>query len=171
MTVSTTSCPTDGAVARRAVRATLYDELAPYVWPLVVSILGDPARAEEVTTRVFAELADSPGPELPGTSRRAWALALAHRRAVEERRRGATAASAPNGAAPRVDTTFATLSERERGCVALAYVDGAGADEIGRRMDLPATEVPQQARAGMRRLRDAVRSAAPRPGPGPGPLQ
>src|SRR4029453_13664356 len=74
-----------GRVARGDLTAfgVLYDALAPRVFGLIRQVLRDPAQSEEVTQEVMVEIWRSATRYDPGRGTvTAWALTIAHRRAV-----------------------------------------------------------------------------------------
>src|SRR5712691_10654146 len=71
-----------------AAVAELYDHYGRLVFSVAIGIVGDSAVAEEIVQDVFVRVWRSAATYRPdGASVRAWLLAIAHHRAVDEWRR------------------------------------------------------------------------------------
>lgn len=161
-----------------AAFAELYDALAPRIYGLVRRILRDPAQSEEVSQEVFLELWRSSSRYDPrrGTAQ-AWALTIAHRKAVDRIRAVAAsrvrddvyAASAVDVEhdstgetvlgrldAQRVRTALATLTDHQRQAVELAYLGGRTHTDVAQALDVPLGTAKTRIRDGLIRLRSAL---------------
>ena len=158
--------------------ARFYDRMAPAVWRLVVRVVREPRLAEDVTQEVFVQLwRDAPRFDPERGSARAFALTVAHRRAVDtvrrEQSRRDTAArveaqpppeDAPDAARAalgridraRVLDALAALAAPQRRCIELAYFGGLSQSQIAHQLDLPLGTVKTRVRDGLLRLRDAL---------------
>jgi RNA polymerase sigma-70 factor (ECF subfamily) len=158
--------------------ARFYDRVAPAVWRLVVRVVREPRLAEDVTQEVFVQLwRDAAKFDPERGSARAFALTVAHRRAVDavrrEQSRRDTAArveaqppaeDAPDAARAalgridraRVLDALAALAAPQRRCIELAYFGGLSQSQIAHQLDLPLGTVKTRVRDGLLRLRDAL---------------
>lgn len=160
----------------------LYGLVSAPVYGLVRRVLRDPAQSEEVAQEVLLELWRSAAAYDPARgSGRAWALTLAHRRAVD-RVRSARAArereekAGRRSAGPAFDEVvetvegrlerewvrrcLAALTEIQRQAVTLAYYEGLTYREVGRRLSVPLGTVKTRMRDGLLRLRACLDGAA-----------
>ncbi|MEQ8717675.1 MAG: ECF RNA polymerase sigma factor SigK [Acidimicrobiales bacterium] len=160
-----------------AAFALLYDELAPLVHGVVLKVLRDPSRAEEVTQEVFVELWRIAARYDAGRgSVRAWTATLAHRRAVD-RVRSEQAHRDRNDRVsrlePTVEDTVATdvedrferervrrsldeLTDLQREAVELAYFGGHTYREVAVLLGVAEGTVKTRIRDGLIRLRDTM---------------
>lgn len=174
--------PSDGITAwlRAAGRgdedafARVYDELAALVHGGVLRVIRDPAQSEEVTQEVFVELWRlAPRFDATRGTVRAWAMTIAHRRAVDRVRSSAASRSrdaydaarpAPAPATPeeavgdrieqlRVRRALDSLSDRQREAVELAYYAGHTYREVAALLDVPEGTIKTRIRDGLIRLR------------------
>jgi RNA polymerase sigma-70 factor (ECF subfamily) len=157
--------------------AQLYDLLAPLLHGIVLRVLRDPSRAEEVTQEVFVEvwrLAPRYDPER-GTVR-SWAATIAHRRAVDRVRSEQSArdrdqrdvdlrVDAGGGVdeivgdrleRERVGRALGKLTELQRQAVELAYYGGHTYREVAVLLDVSEGTVKTRIRDGLIRLRDEM---------------
>ena len=146
------------------------------VFALAQRVLGDRARAEDVTQTVFTSLwesADRFDPERG--SLRTFLLTMAHRRAIDVirsdgRRRAreerlATQAEAPYdlerevwdlSVADRLREALGDLSEGERQAIGMAYFGGHTYREVAELLGQPEGTVKTRIRNGLQRLRTAL---------------
>lgn len=157
----------------------LYERLAGPVFGLVRRVVRDTAQSEEVAQEVLVELwrtASKYSPEL-GTAT-AWALTLAHRRAVDRVRSARsstdreTKATFEAGRAQPFDEVseavtarwerqqvrrcLTTLTELQRESVLLAYYQGYTYREVADVLGSPQGTVKTRLRDGLIRLRDCL---------------
>ncbi len=158
--------------------AALYDRTSSRVHGVVLRVLRDPSQAEEVTQETFLEMWRTAARfDATQGSVLAWLLTLAHRRAVDRvrsseasRRRDTgygttnieiphdeTAERAQSSAeATRVRQALASLSERQREAIQLAYFGGYTHTEVATMLDLPLGTAKTRIRDGLMRLRDVL---------------
>lgn len=140
------------AAGDRDAFESLYLLLAPGVFRVALSVVGDRVKAEDVTGGVFAALWTQ-APSFDGSrgSVRVWAMTTAHRIAHEvaqrERTRDVMAASTVPVAA---ESHVATDSQRL--AIALAHFGGLSHTEIARLLGLPAPTVTTRIRDGLRQM-------------------
>lgn len=153
--------------------AGLYDATASVLYGIVVRVLRDPARAEEVTQEVYVEVwrrATRFDPERG--SGMAWMCTIAHRRAIDAVRKeqasrdrdkrvaqlGSTAYDSVAGEVEaglereQVRTALDQLSELQREAVELAYYGGRTYREVAEELGAPLGTVKTRLRDGLRRL-------------------
>src|SRR5258708_6322822 len=158
--------------AGAAAVAELYDVYGRLVFSLIVKMVGNPAVAEELVQDVFVRVwrsAPSYQPELG--SARAWLLAIAHHRAVDELRRWRKERDwisldevAPDGLAlvedvvgdPLVSRAMAALPTEQLQVIQLAYFQGLTGLEIAAKLNLPAGTVKSRLRLALEKLRSAL---------------
>ncbi len=158
----------------REALSELYERHARYVLGLALRIVGDPDTAEEVVQDVFIKLwkkaADYDEAQAGvGT----WIMRIARNRAIDElRRRGArpvsealpdesfdVGAPAPEELAEsalrrsRVAAALASLPEKQREVILLAFFRGRTHDEIATALGQPLGTVKTRIRSAMRTLR------------------
>jgi RNA polymerase sigma-70 factor (ECF subfamily) len=158
--------------------AAFYDMVIDRVFGLIRSVLRDPARSEEVAQEVMLELwrtAPRFSPERGSAS--AWALTIAHRRAVDRVRSEVASRARDEGAAERdvtlpehdvavvvetrlegerVARALAELTPTQRESVELAFFGGYSHSEVAATLDLPLGTVKTRIRDGLIRLRDRL---------------
>lgn len=165
----------------QAAFTELYDAVAGRVYGTALSVVRDPAQAEEVAQEVFVEVWRV-APRFDGTrgSVAAWVATIAHRRAVDRVRaeqaararaeREARQAPAPTDltADPvvaadhrafeqaRVRRALGRLTDVQRQAVELAYFGGYTYREVAVLLDLPEGTIKTRIRDGMIRLRDEL---------------
>jgi RNA polymerase sigma-70 factor (ECF subfamily) len=153
-----------------------YGQVAGSVYGLVRRIVRDPAQSEEVTQEVLVEVWRTATRFDPTRgSARSWALAMAHRRAVDRVRSAQSAAARDDRAgrdaqqraydevAEQVETRLeqeqvrrglTTLTDLQREAVTLAYYGGYTYREVAELLDVPLGTVKTRLRDGLIRLRD-----------------
>ncbi|MCA1958562.1 MAG: sigma-70 family RNA polymerase sigma factor [Nitrospira sp.] len=163
----------------QAALATLYDRTSPQVFGFVLKILKRREVAEEVTLDVYTQVwrqahTYDRARGAPG----AWLMMLARTRAIDRFRAGAAehgrlepldAAElfANDGDTPEQDMVgqerrrfvrraLATLTDEQRGAIALAYFYGLSQSEIAEHLGLPLGTVKTRIRLGMLKLREAL---------------
>ncbi|MFC9330018.1 ECF RNA polymerase sigma factor SigK [Kitasatospora sp. NPDC057015] len=163
------------ALADEDAFARLYDELAGPVLGLATRVLRDPAQSEEVAQEVMLELWHTAGRYRPERgSVLAWALTIAHRRAVDRVRatqaafdrdwRVTVRSYAPvfDEVAEQVELRFeqervrrllAALTRPQRESLILAYYGGYTQAQIADLLDTPLGTVKTRIRDGLIRLR------------------
>jgi RNA polymerase sigma-70 factor (ECF subfamily) len=155
----------------------LYDRYGRATYSLVLKMLRDPARAEEVSQEVFLKLWRRPESYVPGRGAFAtWLLSVAHHRAVDElrTRRHEVFSLGNDDTPPReliddgsdladgawvreqraaVRAALATLPATQRQAVELAYFAGLTQREIAERLGEPLGTVKTRIRLAMQKLR------------------
>jgi RNA polymerase sigma-70 factor (ECF subfamily) len=168
-----------GRLIERDERALerLYDRYGRATYSLVLKMLRDPARAEEVSQEVFLKLWRRPESYVAGRGSFAtWLLSVAHHRAVDElrARRHEVYSLVSDESPPReliddgtdladgawlreqraaVRTALATLPPSQRQAVELAYFAGLTQREISERLGEPLGTVKTRIRLAMQKLR------------------
>ena len=161
---------------------TLYDQLAPYVYGVVLRVVRDRSHAEEVTQEVFVELwrvaARFDGER---GSVQAWASTVAHRRAVDRVRSEQSARDRLDSESQKrvadtdvvvesVETSFdqarvrralAQLTPAQREAVELAYFGALTYREVAALLGVAEGTIKSRIRDGMIRLRDELGADAP----------
>lgn len=156
----------------------LYDLLAERVYGLVLRVMRDPAQSEEVAQEVFVELWRTASRfQSDRGSVNAWAMTIAHRRAVDRVRSvQATVEREARVAAGQQDRPFDsvadevagrferrqvrhcldTLTELQRESVGLAYYQGYTYGEVATLLHAPLGTIKTRLRDGLIRLRDCL---------------
>jgi RNA polymerase sigma-70 factor, ECF subfamily len=154
----------------------LYGELAGPVYGVVRQVLRDPAQSEEIAQEVLLEIWRTASRFDPAKgSPAAWALTIAHRRAVD-RVRSETASSrreeraavdhgSPDDVAEVVAATLDRqrvrrcldgLTELQRESIKLAYYGGYSYPQVARLLGVALGTVKTRIRDGLIRMRDCL---------------
>jgi RNA polymerase sigma-70 factor (ECF subfamily) len=155
----------------------LYDRYGRAIYSLVLKMLRDPARAEEISQEVFLKLWRRPESYVAGRGAFAtWLLSVAHHRAIDELRTrrheiyplgdddnppreliddGSDLADAAGLREQRVAvrSALATLPASQRQAIELAYFAGLTQREIADRLGEPLGTVKTRVRLAMQKLR------------------
>ncbi len=179
--------PLSGVLTRcgrgdQAAFAVLYDELAPYVFGVVLRVVRDRSQSEEVTQEVFVELWRI-APRFDGDrgSVKAWVATVAHRRAVDRVRSEQSARDRHDNESQkrvaetdvvvetveasfdqaRVRRALAQLTPAQREAVELAYFGAHTYREVAALLGVAEGTIKSRIRDGMIRLRDELGADAP----------
>jgi RNA polymerase sigma-70 factor, ECF subfamily len=166
-------------VARGDHRAfeLLYGELAGPVYGVVRQVLRDPAQSEEIAQEVLLEIWRTASRFDPAKgSPAAWALTIAHRRAVDrvrsemassrrEEKAAVDAAGEPDDVAEMVAATLDGqrvrrcldgLTELQRESIKLAYYGGYSYPQVAQLLGVALGTVKTRIRDGLIRMRDCL---------------
>ncbi|QRP60215.1 sigma-70 family RNA polymerase sigma factor [Corynebacterium minutissimum] len=163
------------AAADKHAFSTLYDALAPTVYSVCLSVLRNPALAEEVAQDVFVEVWTSAAKFDPQRGNaRSWVGRLAHGRAVDKLRSHVAAVQRDDRDAMLAQATFAeTLEDKALGnveaqqlrqaidkigephstAVALAFFDGLTHAELAESTGVPLGTAKTRVRDGVKKLK------------------
>jgi RNA polymerase sigma-70 factor, ECF subfamily len=153
-----------------------YGELAGPVYGVVRQVLKDPAQSEEVAQEVLLEIWRTASRFDPARgSAAAWALTIAHRRAVDRVRsenacsRREQKAAEPEPAEDDVAETVAAtlehqrvrrcmggLTELQRESIKLAYYSGYSYPQVAKLLGVALSTVKTRIRDGLIRMRDCM---------------
>ncbi len=157
--------------------ARFYDLAAPMIYGLVLRVIRNPALAEEVTQEVFVELWRlAPRYDRTKGSARAWASAIAHRRAIDrvrseqaarnrDERDGRSVETPHDSVAEAVETKFdheqvghalGQLGEAQREALTLAFYGGHTYVNVARILAVPEGTIKTRIRDGLARIRDIL---------------
>ncbi|MDV6011387.1 ECF RNA polymerase sigma factor SigK [Haloechinothrix sp. LS1_15] len=157
--------------------ARLYDAFVDRIFGLVKRVMRDPAQAEEVTQEVFLEIwRTATRFDSSRGSVVAWAMMLAHRRAVDRVRSAQASTERDSRVASQQVTPFDSVSEEVTGrlereqirrcletltalqqeSVTLAYYQGYTYSEVASLLGSPLGTVKTRLRDGLIRLRDCL---------------
>jgi RNA polymerase sigma-70 factor (ECF subfamily) len=172
-----------GALMARIARgdqrafAELYDALAPTLYGIVLRVVRDPAKSEEVTQEAFVELWHQAARFDSGRGGvRGWAVMIAHRRAVDrvgseqsrrdrQSRHVVAPAGAPDSPADaviesldrdRARRALAELGDAQRQALELAYFDGLTHVEVAEQLGVALGTAKTRIREGLLRLRSLM---------------
>lgn len=156
----------------------LYDVLSKPLYGVVRRLVRDPGQSEEVTQEVMVELWRCAGRYSPDRgSGLAWAMTVAHRRAVDRVRSAQASADREDYVGRRdvarpfdevteqvtsrleqeqVRRCLRTLTEAQRESVLLAYYGGRTYREVGELLATPLGTIKTRMRDGLIRLRDCL---------------
>jgi RNA polymerase sigma-70 factor, ECF subfamily len=158
--------------------ARLYDRVSPQVLGVALRVLRDHALAEEVTQEVLVEVwrkADRFDPERGTAS--GWVTTLAHRRAVDRVRSEQSSRDRDDRVSRRDETrafdqvadevevsldhwqvrhALATLTDRQREAIELAYFGGHTYRDVATVLGIPEGTAKSRLRDGLLRLREAL---------------
>lgn len=128
-----------------------YDRLAARMFGVACDVVGDGPRSEAVVEEVMLEIwRIAPNCDPVGCTATEWALAIAHRRAVDRVR--SEVADRDSGRRHPVCAALAGLPETQSVPIGLAYFDGQTHTQIAERLRLPHATVADRVRHGLRTL-------------------
>ncbi len=155
----------------------VYGALSGPVYGVVRQVLRDPAQSEEIAQEVLLEIWRAASRFDPARgSAAAWALTIAHRRAVDRVRSENAGARREQKVAPdlseqdddvaevvasrldqqRVRRCLGSLTDLQRESIKLAYYGGYTYPEVARLLDVALGTVKTRIRDGMIRMRDCL---------------
>jgi RNA polymerase sigma-70 factor (ECF subfamily) len=158
----------------------LYDRYSKLVYSLAVSMLGDPAIAEEVTQEVFFKIWEKAETYQPNRSKvNTWITSITRYRSIDMLRKQDVRpqghsigwAALPSSSEPRINGRYPedetnrrlqaekikkaidTLPEEQKQALYLAYFGGYSHEEISIRLDTPLGTVKTRIRLAMKKLK------------------
>lgn len=160
----------------------VYKTMLGQVYRLALRVVRDPGMAEDIAQEALVEAwRKAPEFDVSRGSAKSWVLTIAHRRAVDRVRREqrqrqqmeAEAAVAEREAAPaeqdavverdyaefqsaRVRTAVATLSDKQRAAVELAFYEGRTHVEVSEQLGIPLGTAKTRIRDALSKLRDVL---------------
>lgn len=160
----------------QAAFEALYDQLGSSVYGLVRRVLRNPSQAEEVAQEVLLEVWRAASRFDPARgSAAAWALTIAHRRAVDRVRSETAGSRREQKAAPalpqdedvaevvaatldhqRVRRCLGGLTELQRESIKLAYYGGYTYPQVAQLLGVALGTVKTRIRDGLIRMRDCM---------------
>lgn len=172
------------AVGEQWPMEVLYDRYVRLVFSVVLKVLHDKERAEDVVQEVFARVwRSADGFQASRGSFSSWLLAIAHNRAIDELRRQGTQkrqvilldednairsvsdpASGPAEQAwiaqerRRVRTALRQLPPEQREVIVLAYFGGLTQRDIAAQTNTPLGTVKTRVRLGLQKLRELLKA-------------
>jgi RNA polymerase sigma-70 factor (ECF subfamily) len=172
-----------GLVAQRDERALerLYEKYGRAIYSLVLRMLRDPGRAEEVAQEVFLKVWRRPTSYVAGRGPFAtWLLSVAHHRAVDElraRRHEPLPIDGPDADIPddaedldelawlrerrgAIRHALTALPDAQRAAIELAYFGGLTQREIADRLGQPLGTIKTRMRLAMQKLRGSLTDLA-----------
>jgi RNA polymerase sigma-70 factor (ECF subfamily) len=175
-----------GLVAQRDERALerLYEKYGRAIYSLVLRMLRDPGRAEEVAQEVFLKVWRRPTSYVAGRGPFVtWLLSVAHHRAVDElraRRHEPLRIDGPDGAGAdmpdegddldelawlrerrgAIRHALKALPDAQRAAIELAYFGGLTQREIADRLGQPLGTIKTRMRLAMQKLRGSLTDVA-----------
>jgi RNA polymerase sigma-70 factor, ECF subfamily len=170
------------ATGDQSAFAEMYDATSRKVFGIVLSVVRDPAQAEEVTQEVYVEVwRAAPRFDPMLGSPMAWLNTIAHRRAVDRvrsaerstaRDRRDAESSLTRYAADtadvvvqadegrRVRDALSTLTDAQQTALQLAYFEGRSYREVAEYLQLPLGTVKTRIRDALKRLRGSLEAAS-----------
>jgi RNA polymerase sigma-70 factor (ECF subfamily) len=138
------------AAGDTAAFSAVYAETAPRAFGLALRVVGDRARAEQVTQEAYLTLWRTAAEfDARRGSCRSWILALVHRTAVDHLR--STGPATPGREAGQ-DATLDRVSTPERQALELSYFDGRTHREVAGLLGLSPGTVSSRIRDGLVQL-------------------
>ena len=171
------------AAQDQSALGALYDDSSRHVYGIALSILRDPADAEEVTLDVYSQVWRSAAVySAQRGSVVAWLLTLARSRAIDRLRArlnrqnreeplGDSPTFCATGGTPedsaaneqtrqKIQRALNSLSLHQREAVELAYFSGRSHSEVAAYLDIPLGTIKTRIRMGIMKLREELRGVA-----------
>lgn len=147
----------------------LYDRHVTQVHGLVLRLVQDEQRAEEITREVFVQAWRTAPSHDPSQTVRTWLLTVAHGRAVAcLRMQQSDCDATEEQRTPEAEqSALSELPDLEREAIHLAYYEGDTYTEVAEKLETPPQRVKQSIREGLQHLGeladDRPRAIPPRP--------